>query len=82
MLEALKENPHMGADLGSGIYKVRMAITSKGKGKSAGARVITVLMTVSEDETEIGLHYIYDKSDRETLTNKELIDILRKNGIL
>lgn len=81
LLEALKENPRLGADLGSGIYKVRMAITSKGKGKSGGARVITVLIALSENETEIGLHYIYDKSDCETLSDKELIDILRTNGI-
>ena len=38
----LHENPFQGSDLGSGTRKVRMAIASKGKGKSGGARVIKV----------------------------------------
>lgn len=33
LLESLKENPEQGADLGKGLHKVRMAISSKGKGK-------------------------------------------------
>lgn len=37
----LQENPLLGVDLGKGVRKVRLAITSKGKGKSGGARVIT-----------------------------------------
>ena len=32
----LHENPFQGSDLGSGTRKVRMAIASKGKGKSGG----------------------------------------------
>ena len=35
-------NPFLGDDLGSGIRKVRMAIASKGKGKSGGARILTL----------------------------------------
>ena len=41
LVKALEDNPHFGTDLGEGYRKVRMAITSKGKGKSGGARVIT-----------------------------------------
>ena len=41
-LNSLKENPYQGDDLGNGVRKVRMAIASKGKGKSGGARVITL----------------------------------------
>ncbi len=37
----LMENPEKGIDLGDGLRKIRMAIKSKGRGKSAGARVIT-----------------------------------------
>lgn len=74
--------PEMGADLGRGIHKVRMAISSKGKGKRGGARVITVIIALSEDETEIGLHYIYDKSERDSISDKELISILKQNGVL
>lgn len=43
-LNDLEQNPYMGTDLGNGVRKVRMAITSKGKGKSGGARVITYVV--------------------------------------
>ncbi|WP_308745010.1 type II toxin-antitoxin system RelE/ParE family toxin [uncultured Bacteroides sp.] len=76
----LLENPEKGVDLGNGLHKVRMSISSKGKGKSAGARIITLIVTLSDEEKEIGLHYIYDKSDRESLTDKELRNILKENG--
>lgn len=39
--EELMRNPFAGTDLGSGIRKIRMAIGSKNKGKSHGARVIS-----------------------------------------
>lgn len=54
---------------------------AKGKGKSGGARVITLILAYSEEESEIGLLYIYDKSEQESLTDKELSDILRENGL-
>ena len=41
LLHDLKQNPTLGTDLGRGLRKVRMRISSKGKGKSGGARVIT-----------------------------------------
>ena len=41
LINSLYENPQLGNDLGHGIFKIRLAITSKSKGKSAGARVIT-----------------------------------------
>lgn len=37
LLEELHKKPMSGTDLGGGIRKVRMAIASKGKGKSGGA---------------------------------------------
>jgi len=77
----LAKNPYQGADLGHGLRKVRMAISAKGKGKSGGARVITLILAYSEEESEIGLLYIYDKSEQESLTDKELSDILRENGL-
>lgn len=44
LLDELEKNPKIGTDLGYGFRKVRMAIRSKGKGKSGGARVITLDM--------------------------------------
>lgn len=81
LAEDLLNNPTQGVDLGGGVRKVRMAITSKGKGKSGGARVITLLITHSDTESEIGLHYIYDKSERENLTDAELRAIIVQNGL-
>lgn len=43
--------------------------------------MITLILTLSEEEKEIGLHYIYDKSERENITDKELQLILKENGL-
>lgn len=82
LVTELMQNPEMGTDLGNGLHKIRMSISSKGKGKRGGARVITLIMTLSEEEKEIGLHFIYDKSERENITDKELQTVLRDNGII
>lgn len=37
----LAENPTTGTHLGNNVYKIRLAIKSKGKGKRGGARVMT-----------------------------------------
>ena len=74
LLEMLRKNPMAGAALGDGIRQVRMAITSKGKGKSGGARVITYtadVITVS-CEGELLLLSIYDKSEHSTISDKEI----------
>ena len=42
----LEENPHQGTLLTKDVYKIRLAIKSKGKGKSSGARVITMVLNV------------------------------------
>lgn len=41
LLKELVINPELGIALGNNFYKIRLAISSKGKGKSGGARVIT-----------------------------------------
>lgn len=78
--DELAKNPAMGTDLGGGLRKVRVAITSKGVGKSGGARVITVVIADIKDA--LGLLYIYDKSERSTIKGKELTELLKKNGII
>lgn len=63
-LDELEANPYSGEPLGHHTYKNRMAIASKGKGKSGGARVLTYnLQQKSDDEVVITLMTIYDKSD-------------------
>lgn len=66
-VSSLKENPLQGTEIAPNIRKVRLTITSKGKGKSGGARVITYLMAVSEDAGDVYLIDIYDKSDYDTV---------------
>ena len=54
-----------------------MAIKSKGRGKSHGARVITYLLHISEDEGEINLLTIYDKAERDNISSNEIEEILK-----
>lgn len=64
---SLQENPFQGVELSPGILKIRMAIASKGKGKSGGARVITYTVIAAEMEGRVYLMKIYDKSDFSTV---------------
>lgn len=82
LIASLREDPMQGTDLGKNLRKVRMAISAKGKGKSGGARVITYTVLVEQSPTELLLLTIYDKSDKEDITDSELIEIMRSNGLL
>jgi len=74
----LAEDPYIGVQLGKNLYKVRMAISSKRRGKSGGARIITFLIT---EDKEIYLVYIYDKSKLDNLTKDQIIELLKKEGL-
>ena len=78
---SLAENPFQGVDLGGGLRKIRMAITSKGRGKSGGARVITLNVILTDEAGEVFLITIYDKAERESISVKELEKFVRKNGL-
>ncbi|MDX2188564.1 MAG: type II toxin-antitoxin system RelE/ParE family toxin [Bacteroidota bacterium] len=75
----LKLNPFEGTPLGKDCYKIRIAIKSKGKGKSGGARVITCVKIVAN---VVFLLSIYDKSNKEDISDKELDLLLKMSGIL
>lgn len=81
LLEELHANPTLGTDLGGGLRKIRMRIASKGRGKSGGARVISLTVILSVEETEIDLLYIYDKAERASISAAEIDDLLKKNGL-
>jgi hypothetical protein len=72
-LHSLESVDDLGVSLGDGIYKARIANTDKNKGKSAGYRLITLLQVI---ESNIYLIYIYDKSDLENITEKELDEMI------
>ncbi len=69
----LINNPLQGKFIGNSCYKIRLAIESKGKGKSGGARVITHVHVEGEN---IFLLSIYDKSEKENISDKELKALL------
>lgn len=76
--EDLKKNPSLGTDLGKGVRKVRMAITAKGKGKSHGARIITYTDALfGVEDGKLILFFIYDKAERDTISDKEIEALLQ-----
>lgn len=70
----LAQNSQYGTPLGNNCYKIRLAVTSKGKGKSGGARVITYVQIVHET---VYLLSIYDKSDLDNISDAELAGRLK-----
>jgi hypothetical protein len=73
LIESLEQNPEQGTSLGNNCYKIRIAIASKGKGKSGGVTVITNFIIA---EKSVYLLSIYDKSEKENLTDKEISELL------
>ena len=43
LIAEISQNPMQGVIIGNNCYKIRLAISSKNKGKSGGARIITYL---------------------------------------
>ena len=74
LIESLEQNPIQGKNLGNNCFKIRLAIASKKRGKSGGARVITNILI---EESIVYLLSIYDKSDKENITEKELDELLK-----
>ncbi|TVR83809.1 MAG: hypothetical protein EA409_02265 [Saprospirales bacterium] len=70
----LSTNPSVGKALGNNCYKIRLAITSKGKGKSRGARVITHFYVA---DNTVFLLSIYDKSDQENISDSQIKALLK-----
>lgn len=73
-IKELGKDPMQGTELSPGIRKVRLAIVSKGKGKSDGARVITYTICASESDGRVYLVDVYDKADYSTVS----VSILKK----
>jgi hypothetical protein len=74
LVHDLKKNPEQGTAIGRNCFKILIAIASKGKGKSGGARIITNFVVT---DATVYLLSIYDKSEKENLTDKELDELLR-----
>lgn len=76
--QELKNNPLAGDDLGAGVRKIRMAINSKGKGKSGGARILTLNILLDAETMDITLLTIYDKGEISNV-NDDYIKFLVEN---
>lgn len=74
LIEELKEEPEKGTSIGNNCNKIRLSIASKGKGKSGGARVVTHIIF---KDTTVYLLSIYDKSEIENLSNKEIWGLIK-----
>ena len=80
----LINNPKLGAPLGLNAFKIRLKISSKEKGKSGGARVISLVETfligqfsTQGPNTVVNLIMIYDKSDTASISDKELRELIK-----
>lgn len=49
LLLSLQKNPFQGVEIHENIWKIRLNITSKGRGKSGGARVIVRIRIVMDE---------------------------------
>ena len=73
LINSLLKDPKQGEPLGKDCYKIRLAIKSKGKGKSGGAHIITCVKII---DANVYLLTIYDKSEKENISSKELKELL------
>lgn len=74
LVEELEKNAQQGISLGNNCFKIRLSITSKGKGKSGGARVITFVRVV---ESTVYLLTIFDKAEKESVAHQEIKALLK-----
>jgi hypothetical protein len=72
----IEENPNIGINLGDGFRKIRISITSKGKGKSGGGRVVTQSVIISKVHQKIIMVLLWDKSEMENVDIKILKQLL------
>lgn len=77
--QSLEEMPLQGTPLGHDCFKIRLAIASKGKGKSGGARVITCVKIIQEN---VYLLTIYDKSEQEDIAENAIKQLLNDYELL
>jgi mRNA-degrading endonuclease RelE of RelBE toxin-antitoxin system len=70
----LSENPTMGTPIGNDVYKIRLSISSKNKGKSGGARVISFVKIINNT---VYLLSIYSKGEKDSISDNEINELLK-----
>lgn len=71
----ISKSPKIGVYLDDGVYKIRVSIASNNKGKSRGARIIYFIKI---HENKIYFLSIYIKSEKNTISNKEIKELLKE----
>jgi mRNA-degrading endonuclease RelE of RelBE toxin-antitoxin system len=77
--EELKTQPRLGTQIKENVYKIRLAVRSKGKGKSGGMRIVTYVeaeLVQKAEQTDVYLLSIYDKSSRENISDQIIEQII------
>jgi mRNA-degrading endonuclease RelE of RelBE toxin-antitoxin system len=74
VFQTLETHPTTGIPIGHDCYKIRIAISSKGKGKSGGGRLITLVRIQNK---RVFLLALYDKSEVESLTDSALKKLIQ-----
>ncbi len=69
----LEENPTQGIYLGNNVYKIKISIASKNKGKSGGARIISYVQVI---KSEVLLFSIYNKGEKDSISDDEINNFL------
>lgn len=77
--ELLSENPMLGTFLGNNLYKIRLAISNSGKGKSGGARVITYVKVTNHTVYMVA---IYLKSEVSSIDEQGILQKLAEDHLI
>jgi hypothetical protein len=68
-------------NMGGSIFKYRLSVKSKNKGKSGGFRIISFEILVNENEKDVTLLTLYDKSEQDSISKAEILEMLRAENL-
>lgn len=69
----LSQNPMLGTSLGNDVYKIRLSVASKGKGKRGGVRIITFVKIIADT---VFLVSIYNKGEKDSISENEIKNLI------
>jgi len=72
--DELSANPEKGVHMGNHIYKIRLAVKSKGKGKRGGLRIMSWVKII---KNTVFLFSIYDKGKKDNISDAEINELIK-----
>lgn len=75
LIDSLEKTPEQGTHLGNDIYKIRLAVKSKGKGRRSGARVMTKVKIV---DRMVYMFSIYSKGEKDDISDNEIQELIKE----